>query len=303
MDRSYPHTCLWNNMSERELQQYDDCSIKELFKSLTPSYKQFIRKRSSVTIQEIELLRRQCVKGVSITDFYEKVASIKKHMSFSSRASTVETWSGFLEKCEKYNVSVHKALHYLEDNAYYCWNDMCKWYLMLIGKPKRNALLVKSMMTMHDNLYALIQEKRDKESRQKAAIINSLIGRICRFFTNQNLQHYALSDGLVAVIPQSKEDFIREGNDMHICVGGFDYSMRHAKKNSVIFFLRQSDAVDSSYCCCEARVSNGKIVLAQCRMEHNQQPENAVRKAAEDYCRVLNKTIQFKENALLLKAA
>jgi len=108
---------------------------------------------------------------------------------------------------------------------------------------------------------------------------------------------------LVAVIPQSKEDFIREGNDMHICVGGFDYSMRHAKKNSVIFFLRQSDAVDSSYCCCEARVSNGKIVLAQCRMEHNQQPENAVRKAAEDYCRVLNKTIQFKENALLLKAA
>lgn len=27
------------------------------------------------------------------------------------------------------------------------------------------------------------------------------------------------------------------------------------------------------------------------RMEHNQQPENAVRKAAEDYCRVLNKTI------------
>ena len=101
MDRSYPHTCLWNNMSERELQQYDDCSIKELLKSLTPSYKQFIRKRSSITIQEIELLRRQCVKGVSITDFYEKVASIKKHMSFSSRASTVETWSGFLEKCEK----------------------------------------------------------------------------------------------------------------------------------------------------------------------------------------------------------
>ena len=49
------------------------------------------------------------------------------------------------------------------------------------------------------------KEKKDKESRQKAAIMNSLIGRIYRFFTRNHLQHYELSNGLVAIVPQSKE--------------------------------------------------------------------------------------------------
>ena len=180
---------------------------------------------------------------------------------------------------------------------------MCKWHLQLFGKPKRNALLVKSMMTVHDELFKLIQEKKNKESQQKAAIINSMIGRICRFFTKNKLQNYELKNGLIAVVPHCKQDFIREGNEMHICVGGSSYTMNHIKKSSVIFFLRQSEAADASYCCCEARVLNGKAYLAQCRMDHNGDPEDSVRKAAEDYCKVLNKTIQFKNDALMLKAA
>ena len=38
-------------------------------------------------------------------------------------------------------------------------------------------------------------------------------------------------------------------------------------------------------------------------MAHNAEPEDSVLTAAKDYCKVLNKTIKFKENALLLKAA
>ena len=166
---------------------------------------------------------------------------------------------------------------------------MCKWYLKLYGKPKRNALFVKSMMTVHDELFALIQEKKDQESRQKAAIMNSLIGRIFRFFTRNHLQNYELPNGLVAIVPQCKEDFARVGNEMNICVGGRSYCLNHA--------------AEKDYCCCEARVSNGKVYLAQCRMAHNAEPEDSVLTAAKDYCKVLNKTIKFKENALLLKAA
>jgi hypothetical protein len=79
--------------------------------------------------------------------------------------------------------------------------------------------------------------------------------------------------------------------------------LNHAKKNSVVFFLCQNDAAEKDYCCCEARVSNGKVYLAQCRMAHNAEPEESVLAAAKDYCKVLNKTFQFKNDALMLKAA
>ena len=297
------HAALWNTMGSSDLEKYDDYSIKELFRNLTPQYKQFIRKRRNTTVQDIELLRKQCVKGIGVDGFRETVERIRTILRYRSNIGSVVIWSEFLEMCEKYNVSAHKAMNYLEDNDYYCWNDMCKWYLQLYGRPKRNALLVKSMMTVHDELFALIQEKKDKESRQKAAIMNSLIGRIYRFFTRNHLQNYELSNGLVAIVPKSKEDFSRVGTEMHICVGGKSYTLNHAKKSSVIFFLCQNDAAEKDYCCCEARVSNGKVYLAQCRMAHNAEPEESVLTAAKDYCKVLNKTIQFKENALLLKAA
>lgn len=297
------HIALWNTMDSDDLAEYDNYSIKELFRNLTPQYKQFIKRRANTNMQDIELLRRWCVKGVGIENFRETVERIRAILGYRPKINSVEMWSDFLDRCEKYNVSVHKALNYLEDNDYYCWNDMCKWYLQLYGKPKRNSLLVKSMMTMHDELFALIQEKKEKESQQKAAIINSLIGRICRFFTNHHLQKYELPNGLMAIVPQCKEDFARVGNEMHICVGGVSYSMRHAKKNSVIFFLCQNNAAEKDYCCCEARVSNGKVYLAQCRMAYNAKPEDSVLNAAKDYCKVLNKTIQFKNDALMLKAA
>ena len=297
------YSAIWKSMSYNEFEKYDDYSLKEILKHLTPAYKRFIKRRQSTTMNDIELLRRQCVKGVSIDGFKKMVCRIREIISYRHDLSSVYIWSDFIDRCDQYNVSVHKALNYLEDNNFHCWDDMCKWHLQLFGKPKRNALLVKSMMTIHDELFKLIQEKRDKESQQKAAIMNSLIGRICRFFTKNKLQNYELKNGLIAVVPRCKEDFTREGNEMHICVGGSSYTMNHIKKSSVIFFIRQSDAVDSPYCCCEARVLNGRVYLAQCRMVFNNAPEEFIRKAAEDYCKVLNKTIQFKSNALMLKAA
>lgn len=64
---------LWNTMGSSDLEKYDDYSIKELFRNLTPQYKQFIRKRRNTTVQDIELLRQQCVKGISVDGFRETV--------------------------------------------------------------------------------------------------------------------------------------------------------------------------------------------------------------------------------------
>ena len=61
------YTALWSTMNSSTLEKFDDYSIKELFRNLTPQYKQFIRKRRSTTVHEIELLRRQCVNARSIT--------------------------------------------------------------------------------------------------------------------------------------------------------------------------------------------------------------------------------------------
>ena len=167
--------------------------------------------------------------------------------------------------------------------------------MQVVFEALRQAQEKRAVMTVHDELFALIQEKKDQESRQKAAIMNSLIGRIFRFFTRNHLQNYELPNGLVAIVPQCKEDFARVGNEMNICVGGRSYCLNHAKKNSVVFFLCQNDAAEKDY--------YGKVYLAQCRMAHNAEPEDSVLTAAKDYCKVLNKTIKFKENALLLKAA
>ena len=83
------YSALWNTMSSSKLEEYDDYSIKELFRNLTPQYKQFIRKRRSTTIQEIELLRQQCVKGIGIENFQETDERIRTVLRYRSNISSV----------------------------------------------------------------------------------------------------------------------------------------------------------------------------------------------------------------------
>lgn len=63
------YSALWRTMSNEEFEKYDNYSMKEIFRHFTPAYKRFVKHRQSTSMEDIELLRRQCFKGVSIDDF------------------------------------------------------------------------------------------------------------------------------------------------------------------------------------------------------------------------------------------
>lgn len=62
----------------------------------------------------------------------------------------------------------------------------------------------------------------------------------------------------------------------------------------------QGDRFGGKHTVQEGELSDG---YSSGRLNYHGDPEDSVRKAAEDYCKVLNKTIQFKNDALMLKAA
>ncbi|MDD4509495.1 MAG: PcfJ domain-containing protein [Oscillospiraceae bacterium] len=76
--------------------------------------------------------------------------------------------------------------------------------------------------------------------------------------------------GLMIVYPEKPEDIVREGNELHHCVGG--YVDRVADKQCIILFLRHADDPQTPFVTVE--VCNGKV--AQVRGKNNGEPPKEV---------------------------
>lgn len=71
------------------------------------------------------------------------------------------------------------------------------------------------------------------------------------------------SKGLLIYVPESAEDLIKEGRDLHNCIS--TYVERVAEKKTLVFFVRKIDAPNEPFVAFE--YTNGEVI--QCRYDHN----------------------------------
>ena len=90
-------------------------------------------------------------------------------------------------------------------------------------------------------------------------------------------------------LPHNKNDFIAQGEEMHICVGRLNYFEKMAEGKTIVCFVAKGN---DRYATIEFRVANGKVSLIQARGYDNKNLENRLTKELNKMKNVLESNIQ-----------
>lgn len=128
-------------------------------------------------------------------------------------------------------------------------NDAIKEYKdYLTMKEKVGCDMENSITMFPKNLHqahnkAVIESKEAEAIKRKAEVNRVFKGIELRFKGADKVYHY--EDGKYLIRPaMDAAEIVEEGRQLHHCVGGNDYLSSHAKKESIICFVRSMKAPD-----------------------------------------------------------
>lgn len=78
----------------------------------------------------------------------------------------------------------------------------------------------------------------------------------------------------IAIIAQKPSDLIREGDELHHCVGRMGYDQKFAREESLIFFIRTKEEPNKPLVTVEYSLKNKKVL--QCYGDHDSKPDDCV---------------------------
>lgn len=220
-----------------------------------------------------------------------------RRLSYIS-SSIYDNIHSFLGICQRVGCTTHKAIKYLSqpENNYQLWKDYIGNYGALIDENwHKGNIFPKKLKQAHDDSYKNYQKKR-------AGILKRAINKVYSELDSAGLDKVNMGEYTV-VLPKSQDDFIKEGDQLNICVGGMGYSDRYSMRKNIIFFIRKSDDLNHSFCCCEASVRKGSFYLKQSQLyDHKEAPEN-IKKYAEKYISILSEKLTVENEKIYVKAA
>lgn len=117
---------------------------------------------------------------------------------------------------------------------------------------KKKAILEpRDMKAQHDLLSSQIAaQKKEKE--------NSLLPQAIENGLYWWAREYAGEDFLV-VYPQTRDDFITEGQSLNHCVGSARYYDRHILGRQMVFFIRRTSQPEKPFFTTEIDMEDGRI--------------------------------------------
>lgn len=134
--------------------------------------------------------------------------------------------------------------------------------LETLSMPKtKGYLFPKNFQQIHANIAGQRQEREERIEamtiKKKNMILKKMLPELKALYGYED-------DQFIIVLPESKEDFNREGRQNHNCVGG-SYFDKMLTGKTVVMFLRKKEEQDKSFCTVEMK---GKEIV-QCRAELN----------------------------------
>lgn len=83
-----------------------------------------------------------------------------------------------------------------------------------------------------------------------------------------------LKDSFVVIIAKSPSELVHEGDFLHHCVGRMNYDQKFVREESLIFFVRNKEDIQTPFVTLEYSLKNHKIL--QCYADHDTKPEDNV---------------------------
>ncbi len=169
------------------------------------------------------------------------------------RRDMLQTWNDYLDIADTYNWNLYDRSIFFPQNLTRAHDEIVK--MDLIEKDKK--------------------EKRDAEAKDKA--LRKLAKDIARLFGNED-------DDYFVMVPQSREEFLKEAQMQHNCVASRYYDMA-VNGETIILFVRRKSAPEESFCTVEVKKMGGEFQIIQNYTAYN-------KPAPEDEKAFLKKTVK-----------
>lgn len=212
-----------------------------------------------VSKEEYRFFNKYKEYGTLILNYYQRLKKIrtKKPMEeavrclFEYKIDSIYRLESIIGVCETYDIDFQTEIKYLnrvlpkEDDIYqkYIFH---KDYLVAAKEIKlelsvHNVKFPKDLERAHDLAYETREKLRAEIEAEKNREKEKAAKEILKKYDKQ----YAYSDGqYVIIVPHTVGEIVKEGKNMHHCVGG--YAGRHLEGKLTICFLRSVSEPDKS---------------------------------------------------------
>ena len=208
--------------------------------------------------EDMEYIKQHHI-GIRTLQIYQK---IRRHpagagITLEIADKELDSWPFHTLEAIMEHVKLTKALSYIskEKSSITTYADYLRDCEVLeMDFTEKATLFPKDLEKLHAELQKQIKRKMDVEAERK------WIERRKKLATRYSFE----ADGYVIVVPKKINDLIREGKDMHNCVGG--YISRVADGKTDVVYIRDVAKIDESLGTME--INGGHII--QARGKYNQ---------------------------------
>lgn len=195
-------------------------------------------------INQIEYYKRnyRCYKD-ELKDFF-KLNECEKFINYITNQKTnISNFADYIEACNLLGLNMNENKNKYPRNFQY-WHDV-------------------RIDEMHSKQAEIDKEKQIKFCENFSIVANKY----------ETLQRN-LKDNFVVIIAKSPSDLIKEGDFLHHCVGRMNYDQKFVREESLIFFVRNKEDIQTPFVTLEYSLKNHKIL--QCYTDYNHKPEEQV---------------------------
>ncbi len=116
--------------------------------------------------------------------------------------------------------------------------------------------------------YHTAKALKDAEERKE------LYNKFLKVSEKYEALQYDKKSAFVVVIARSPAELIKEGEELHHCVGKMGYDQKFIREESLVFFVRSREHIDKPFVTVEYSLKNKKVL--QCYAKGNQKPNEDV---------------------------
>ena len=120
----------------------------------------------------------------------------------------------------------------------------------------------------HDRRIEEHRAKIELENQEKRRALKEDFSKVAmKFLPLERVR----KEPFIVIIAKSPSDLTNEGNSLHHCVGSIFYDQKFVKEESLIFFVRRVNDIETPYVTVEYSIKNKQIL--QCYGNNNSRPE------------------------------
>ncbi len=200
-------------------------------------------------------------------------------------------------------IKKQKLWHYSIRDTLISFSDYVRMSEEIGVHLNRKNIFPKQVFEAHDLVTLRLNEiraaARKEALAQEAERIKQGLALV-----NERFKHYEKS-GYCIILPHTREDFVREGQELSHCVGSQRYYENHIKGRYLIFFIREADKPDIAKYTAEIDMVNYYVV--QCYGYGDSRPPKEVKDFIGGFAKYLkthqNKEINYAEDFRTEKSA